>query len=140
MTRKEVSPAPTNDPPVKSAAEPSSQTLQEAPGVTDQDTTKSDQPDEPQGSGRRPSLDSAKKESPTVARKLLSDTAWLTSCNRSATLPALRTSSAPWQQRPNRLSSASLQRFEDVSISCLFSSEQLCFCFRGYREPSVLRQ
>ena len=148
-TRKEVSPAPTNDSPVRPVAE-SSPALQDKPlGVAVQKTTlgvqdlssTSGQLDETQGSGRRSSLGSASKESPTAPRKqLMSDTAWLATSSRSATMPALRTSSAPWQQRPNRLSSASLQFFEDVSISCLHSSEQLCFCFRGHSEPSVLEQ
>lgn len=146
--RKAVSTTTTNDPPARRITE-SSGALQEGkpagvvqttvPSVQDSQAPASDQPAKAQPDDRRPSLGDSSKQSPIVPKKkLLGDTAWLAGASGSATMPSLRTSSAPWQQRPNRLSSSSLQCFEDVSFPCLDSPEQLCFCFPGNRAPSVL--
>lgn len=142
-TRTAVPPSGTNDSPARRTAEspgvlqeglPASVGQTTVPNVQNSPAPTSDQPAEAQ-----PSLGKASKQSPTVPRKkLLGDTAWLAGASGSATMPSLRTSSTPWQQRPNRLSSSSLQCFEDVSFPCLHSPEQLCFCFPGNRAPSVL--
>ncbi|KAG0713098.1 hypothetical protein GWK47_016948 [Chionoecetes opilio] len=114
-SRREVSPATINDPLLKPAAGSTAVPQEACPRIQDVSPSASGQLGDTQDSGRRPSLGSASKESPTAPRKqLLGDTAWFSPSSRSATMPALRTAaSAPWQQRPNRLSSASLQRFED---------------------------